>query len=226
MEIGRAVSYIFEDRDWLAKLLPLLLLGLFSFTILPMALILGYMLQLARNVRDGLPRPLPKWTDWQTKFQIGGHLMLAIIFYNLPLILTSLCSWTILNGIARGFMGPFTSFFIFCCIVPFGFVYGLFSWAILATGTTEYIETGEWQRLFRVGHLWDVMRSHQTIVFQWMLYAFLANIGVAVLGAIPCLGWIAILLFATPVQGHLLGQFAHKIGITNQPKAKKSQSYS
>ncbi|MEO0595426.1 MAG: DUF4013 domain-containing protein, partial [Chloroflexota bacterium] len=107
MDIGRAVGYIFEDKRWIQKLAPLLLVGILSlvpiFGLLATALGLGFMLQLACNVRDGLPRPIPEWKELEEKFRVGGYVLLAGIIYNLPLILFSACTFSIAGLGGTGF---------------------------------------------------------------------------------------------------------------------------
>ncbi|MEM9955500.1 MAG: DUF4013 domain-containing protein [Chloroflexota bacterium] len=220
MELGRAISYIFEDKKWVSKLLPLLGIGLLSFLIIPMALGLGWLVHLGRNVREGLPRPLPDWTKWREKFDVGGQLLLAIILYNMPIILMSICSYTLINGIASGVIGGLVSVVTICCTAPILIAYGLVAWSMLAVGVAELIETGDTRRLFRIGHQWDVVRVNSRLVTQWGLYTLLVNIVFGMIGAIPCIGQIVLLLFAYPVQGHLMGQFAHKLAIVNKPQAE------
>lgn len=226
MDIGRAVAYIFEDKNWMSKLLPLLIIWVFSlipiFGLVAVALGIGYMLFLASNVRDGLPRPLPKWDDGeiQTKLNVGAQVLMAMIAYNLPTILMAICSYTLISGLASGFLGSSVTFVVVCCTAPILLLYTGVAWGMLGIGVAEYMETGEWQRMFRINHLWDALRSNSNTVFQWGLYTFLANLGIAVIGAIPCIGWVAVALFAYPIQGHLFGQFAHRLSIKSKPHKK------
>ena len=227
MEMGRAFSYIFEDKNWLSKLLPLLIVGVLSlipiFGLIAGAVGLGYLIHLASNVRDGLPRPLPGWEDWQEKMNTGAQVLLAILVYNLPLLLLSICSYSLIAGVGGGFLGSTVSLIFICCTAPMLFLYTVIFWSMLAIGITEFIETGETGRMFRFGHLWDTLRANSSMVFQWLLYAFLANIVLGMIGAIPCIGQIIFFLFAYPVQGHLLGQFAHRLSVHTQPKKKPAR---
>lgn len=220
MDVGRAVAYIFEDKHWVSKLLPLMVVGILSlipiFGLIATAIGIGYMLLLARNVRDGLPRPLPKWDAWQEYMRNGGHVLMAIIFYNLPTILMAICSYTLISGLASGFLGSSVTFVVFCCTAPILLLYTAVAWGMLAIGVAEFLETDEWQRMFRITHLWDALRSNSDTVVQWGLYTALTNLGIALIGA-TVIGWIAVMLFAYPIQGHLFGQFAHRLSIKSKP---------
>jgi hypothetical protein len=227
MDIGYTISYIFEDRKWIQKLIPLLLLGILSlipfFGLLAAAVGLGFMAQLAKNVREGLPRPLPQWQDLPQKFQIGSDVMIAMLVYNLPTILIASCSTWLINGIGGGILGPTVSFFVLCCTTPMLLIYTVIIWPMLATGFTEYLQTGRSVSFYRVSHLWDVMQSHGRLVTRWALYAFLVNLVIMLLFILPFLGWALILVFAYPVHGHLLGQLAHQIGVTTQVQTQQGR---
>ncbi|NOK63647.1 MAG: hypothetical protein GFH27_549297n11 [Chloroflexi bacterium AL-W] len=71
MNIGKAISYVFEDERWISKVL---LGGLIAaIPILNFAAI-GYMIKTARNVAYGNPRPLPEWgEDFGDTFMLGFH---------------------------------------------------------------------------------------------------------------------------------------------------------
>lgn len=225
MDVANALTYIFEDRQWTRKLVPL---ACFSFLalipivgLLALAVALGFMMQTAANVREGLPRPLPLWDDYALKFTIGGNVLAAVILYHLPVIVAGSCSTWLLTALGSGFLGSSVAWMALCCTLPMVLLYTSLIWALLAIGVAEYIETGEARRMFQLRHLWDVLGRHQRLATQWVFTALLTTLAVAVLLVIPCLGWALALLFSFAVYGHLLGQFAHKLALTNKPRARK-----
>lgn len=225
MDFAHAVSYIFEDRHWVRKLAILAFFCLFAlvpvFGLLALAIVMGFLIQVTHNVRNGLPRPLPAWNDYAQKFSIGGHVVMAMIAYNLPLVIFGSCSWWIFTGVTAGFLGSLANIISTCCALPLVLIYTGICYPMLAVGVAEYQETGESRRMYRPLHLWDVVRTHSAITMRWSFYAILVNAIGIFLMLIPCIGWTLALLFIIPVHGHLLGQFAQQIGITNQPKKKK-----
>ena len=221
MDFGYAINFIFEDRKWLSKLVLLAIITFLSFLLVPFIVALGWMLELAGNVRNGLPRPLPNWTNWGEKLTRGAQVFLAMLLYNLPLLFISGCSWLMIGVIGGGIIGGGLEVLTFCCALPFSMLYTFFAWTMLATGVSEYIETGETGAMYRFVHLWDVMRANASIVRRWTLYATLVNVILLVLLIIPCVGWLLMALFGFPVHGHLLGQFAHQMSLTNAPKPHK-----
>ncbi len=225
MDFAYAVTYIFEDRQWVRKLVLLAVFAFFSLIplvgLLPFAVVLGYLYEIAINVRQGRPRPLPKWTNYERTFAQGAQVLLAIFVYHLPLIIFGGCSTWLFSGVAGGFLGDTTVFVILCCAIPLLLVYLLIAWPLLATGITETIETGEFRRMYRIVHLWDVLSNNVILAVQWVAYSLLVNIFTMLLFGIPCIGWLLVLLFSVPVQGHLLGQFTHKLSLTNKPEPRK-----
>lgn len=216
MDFGYAITYIFEDRKWVSKITILALIMFFSsipiFGLLATAIGLGFMMQVTDNVRNGLPRPLPEWNDYGVKFTLGGQVLAVIIVYNLPIILLSGCLLVSLSGV-----GATVVSLVLCCVVPFMLIYMAITWSMLAVGVAEFIETGEVGTLYRFTHLFDVLRHNLNLTVGWALYATLWNVITLAVLFVPCAGWIAFLVFQLPVHGHLLGQYAQKLGVKNKP---------
>lgn len=101
MDYGKAISYVFEDKDWVTKIL----LGgvIFAVPILNFAAF-GYALEVLRNVSLGKEKPLPDWDDIGDKFVKGFLFFVSLIIYGLPLIIIAFIFITIaiLLGIAFG----------------------------------------------------------------------------------------------------------------------------
>jgi len=108
-----------------------------------------------------------------------------------------------------------------CCTLPFLILYMIFAWPMLATALAEFIESGQSHSMYRPLHLWDLMQTHSSSVLEWALYTAGVNLILLILLLIPCIGWLGILMFGFPVQGHLLGQYAHRIHIVQPVKPKK-----
>lgn len=228
MSLTRTLTFIFEDRQWVGKITIITVFSFLSLSsifvvgIAALSVGLGFMIQLAGNVRNGHPRPLPEWDDYIEKITLGGQVLGAILAYNIPLILIGGCSSILMRGLGGGLFGQSIALVTICCTLPFLLIYTLFAWPMLATALAEFIETKQSHSMFRPTHLWDLMLTHRESVLSWSLYAFIVNLGLLILLLIPCIGWLAILMFAFPVHGHLLGQYAHHIHIAH-PARKKAK---
>ena len=76
MDIGKAFTFVFEDEDWIVKVLIGAVLALTGIGFIP---IIGYGMEVARRVVRGDPQPLPAWDDWGTKI-VEGLLSSVITF--------------------------------------------------------------------------------------------------------------------------------------------------
>ena len=98
MDYGKALEFVFKDKDWIGVILIGGGLGLLSLffvwtiiiPILVAAVLLGYMMQLIRDVRDNPSAGLPEWTDWGKKLGDGLSLMIVLFLWSLPLILLAI----------------------------------------------------------------------------------------------------------------------------------------
>ncbi len=83
MEVGRAVSFIFQDPSWIKKVL---IAGVLVFIpIIGWLLIAGYVLRLIHNVIVGSPSPLPEWDNWGGDLAGGLKVLVVTIIWGIPL---------------------------------------------------------------------------------------------------------------------------------------------
>lgn len=217
----RAFRYVFEDRDWVNKAVIAALLAFatifFPVGLIALAALLGYIVELARNVRSGSPTPLPQWVNYGDKINVGLNVLVAYIVYNIVNFLLTGCILTLTGAFQNSFLG----IAILCCTVPLILIYNLVTWPMLALGTIRYSETGKSAEFYRFGDLFATLRANFSLTFQWVILSIFVNVVFGLLAIIPCLGWVAVLALSFPVQGHLLGQFAHQLDLI-PPKAKRA----
>lgn len=217
MNIGKSVSFIFEDENWLGRIAPLSLLTLASFIpllgIFALVFVLGYLYLLARDVRDGIQNPLPEWKNFAEIGQVGGQLLLVMVLYNLPLLILFGCIWTIYVGIGAGFILSSITVLTLCCTFPSLLIYTFMSWSSLAVATARYMDTNDFGVYFRPVKTWDVLTSNTALVRRWAVQATIANLLIIIGLIIPVIGWLFVMVFAVPMHGHLLGQFARRLNI-------------
>jgi len=71
MDVGKAFSYVFQDKQWIGKIVIGAVLSFFSFLLIPIPLIMGWSVGITRNVMDGLEDPMSAWEDWGKLFSDG-----------------------------------------------------------------------------------------------------------------------------------------------------------
>lgn len=88
MDIGRSISFIFEDRSWIAKIL--IMAVLFIIPIIGWLFIAGYLLRLLANVINGDANPLPEWNNWGGDIAGGLKTLVVGIVWSIPAGLVNL----------------------------------------------------------------------------------------------------------------------------------------
>ncbi len=226
MQFGRAFTFIFEDRDWLPKLLIIFLLSALTVIpiigFVPLAALLGYMTELTYYVRTGHPRPLPGWQHIGKTLERGGYVLLAFIVYNLPNILVACCFFAFWGTAGFGsltqLLSGLTAVLVLCCAAPFLLIYNLIAYPFLGCGMIRYGETEQVEEFFRLAALGRMLTRDLPQTFEWASMMLIANL---LLLVVPFVGWFAALFIWIPVQGHLVGQYAARLdALPEQGKEK------
>ncbi|GBD15930.1 hypothetical protein HRbin26_00825 [bacterium HR26] len=90
MDIGRAITYVFQDPQWLKKVL----IGglLFFIPIIGWLIIGGYWLRVIRQVAQGNDVPLPEWNDFGGDLVRGLKGFVVYVVWALPVIVLAVCT--------------------------------------------------------------------------------------------------------------------------------------
>ena len=87
MDVNKAVRFVFDDKQWISKLLIGALMSVLAFLILPGLILQGYLVKVIRQVMGGNDNELPEWTDWGKLLSDGLFVTLGQIIWTLPFIL-------------------------------------------------------------------------------------------------------------------------------------------
>lgn len=220
MDFGRAFTYTFEDKDWVSKLVITVLMVFLNiipiFGLLATCTLLGYITELTQNIRNGHPRPLPKWNNYGEKTTKGAYVLLAMVIYNLPAILLSIMLYTFSSVLGQSIFGGFAYVVIVCCALPLLFIYTGVTWSMLAIALNRYAESGDNGVFYRFGKLFRTLQQNASLTLQYVLYSIISNVILSLLGAIPCIGWVAAPALYIPVQGYLIGEFGRQLGASDR----------
>jgi energy-coupling factor transport system substrate-specific component len=89
LNLGDAVTFVVRSDRWVRRLLAAALCLLFSWLIVPLLLLIGYVVEIARRVRAG-DRQLPAWTHRWRKISDGFKLLAVILIWLIPSVLLSI----------------------------------------------------------------------------------------------------------------------------------------
>lgn len=234
MDIGKAFTFVAEDEEWLSKLGIGAIITLASFLILPAFLLVGYMVQVTRNVKNGEARPLPVWTNWDKLFIDGLYVGIAQFIYTLPLwliVCVAIVATVGFGGLtetmenAAGMAIATTWILVSCLILLVAVALFFISPAIII----QYVRTGEFGATFRVGEVFGIARDNAGSILIAAVAMFVVSLVFSILvGAlqiIPCIGTIigtVLGILAGPwfaaASGHLYGQIAANAEMSKPPK--------
>lgn len=216
IDIGKAISYIFDDPDWVTKIGILFLVNL-AFGALAFILVgfiflaaqYGWMIGLIRNMKVGDTTPMPEWSDFADKMQLGAGPLGAFILYMLIPIIFSCVLFVpaILAGsVSEDIAGVF-GLGAACLWVPLFVVYAAAAWYFFTIGTIRYASTENFGEYLKFAGMIEFGRAHQDVTLRYILFVVLVQVGMSIVSS-TAIGGIIPAIFATPVLGHLMGQYA------------------
>lgn len=207
MDIGRSFSYVFEDENWIMKLI---LGGIIAAIPVVNFAMLGYMVVVIRNVRDGKDVPLPEWSNFGEYFMDGLKIFAGFLLYALPLIVIACLYGGVVGGAqelvnssdVEGVIAV-AAICLNCVMLIFGLLIGFLYPAILA----RYAEVGEISAMLKIGEVIAFARENMSnYLIVWLLIMFVVPI-ISSLGVIACVvGVIITTWYGYLISAHLIGQ--------------------
>lgn len=218
MDWGKSFTYVFDDKDWVTKLL---IGGILSMIPVVNLVVIGYALKALKNVAEGGKQPLPAWDDFGDYFMKGLVSVLGAMVWALPIII--LAAVTAVLSALTGYDSADTSRastpFVLCIwsISCVSGIYGLFLGFVLPAAFANYAVRGDLGAFFRFGDIYRFIKANIGNYIVALLLAWVAQF-VAGFGVILCIiGAIFTGLWATLVGSHLLGQ-VYRIGEAPPPE--------
>jgi hypothetical protein len=209
MDFGKAFSYVFQDPNWVRKILITALIAIIP--IVGWLYLLGWMVEIARRVINHDPSPLPE-TDFGGLLVVGFKAFVVGLVYAIPLLLingiiqvTTFAAAGGSNGDNGSAIGLFAGG-VGLCFGLISFIYGLLM---------SFMILGAFGNLAAKGNIGDGLNFSE--VFGLLkkntgayLIAFLGYILVGIissLGLIACfIGVFLTMAYAQSVLGHFVGQ--------------------
>lgn len=217
MDFTRALTYPFDDQDWLKKIgLGVLIqfipvIGQFALQ--------GWSFEISKRVRRNDPFPLPDWSNFGGLLSKGFMLFLAIVIYQIPTIIFACVAsfvWIIPamgagNEDAAAALAGVAGIVVMCCsclIVLYAIVASVVYWG----GYIRYIDREEFGTFFQFGDNIALVRNNIGDFGMALLYVVLAGAIVSVASSVTFgLGGLVATPFTMYFVGHILGQLAAKL---------------
>jgi hypothetical protein len=208
MDITRALSFPFDDEDWIVKFVVGSLMSLVG-VFLPFIL-LGYQVNVARNVIRGKKRPLPGMDNVGEVVADGLMAFIAGLVYAIPGIVVG-CILAFSGGLlGNSSLGGTLFLCLSCCLGAFLILYGIVAAALYSMGVIRYAETGNFSEFMQFSDLWEDARSNIGTLLSLLIYSLVLGLLAGVLlpfSLILCgVGEFIVIFYAQIVSGHLIGQ--------------------
>lgn len=205
MNIGKSFSFVFEDKKWIEKIL---IGGVLMFVpILGSILLLGYAVQLVRNIRNHDPEPLPEWDDWGTKIAEGFKLFIVYFLWSLPLIILGFLIAIPLALGSNSDTGSTIASIFALCFGCFAFIYAIVVWLATPGITIKFAETGEFSDGLKFGEILSFTKDYLGQIIVVAIVSGLVYLFAGLLGSLLCLiGLFFTMFWASLVQYHMVGQ--------------------
>jgi hypothetical protein len=230
MDFGKSFTFMFEDPNWVRKLgigTLVTLAGMFLSPVLiglaGIFMLMGYGLDVVRNVLDGKEHPLPEWEDWGGFLIRGLKIFGVYLLWSLPFIIVAIplgigAALTSDNG--RGVLEAL-GILITICGSCLAILYGLFLTLITPAIYIRLAATDRFAAAFEIGRLWALTRDNLgNVIIALILGYIVAGIISAIIAFLGVFAILIGLLVSLPfailwqylVQGHLFGQIgAHSV---------------
>jgi hypothetical protein len=209
MNFGKAFTYVFEDPDWIKKILILALISLIP--IVGQMVLLGWVIAIIKKMIHNEPVTLPE-IDFGGLLNDGWKMFVITLIYALPSSILS----GILNAVAAvgaNANGDGSSeaaagivMVLSLCIGGLSFLYSIFLCFVLPIVYGRFAEYGTIGSGFQLGPIFSMIKKAIGPLFMTLIGTFVAGI-VAMLGIIGCgVGILATGVYAWAAIAHFYGQ--------------------
>jgi hypothetical protein len=207
MDWGKSFTHVFEDKDWVVKVL---IGGILSMIPIVNLVVIGYALRALKNVAEGAEQPLPAWDDFGDYFVKGLVSVLGAMVWALPIIIlaTMTAVLSALTGYDSAEPSRVAAPYVLCiwsmsCVSG---IYGLFLGFVLPAAFAQYAVRGDFGAFFRFGDIGKFIKANLGNYIVALILAVIAQF-ISSFGVILCcIGAIFTEFWALLVGSHLLGQ--------------------
>lgn len=208
MDYGKSFVFMFEDRNWVGKILIGALFTLLSFILIGLPFVMGYFLEVVRRAATGRSDALPEWDALGDKFVEGLVITVILLILALPLGLFS-CIWSALGPAMEQARSDMALIYLLLFLAAFGlFLIYLVLYAVVTPAIiVRYALTRSFGASLDPGAIWHIMRANFGHYILVVVLSYAAS-SIASFGLILCvIGVVVTVFWSYLVQAHLYGQY-------------------
>lgn len=215
MDVTRSFKYVFEDKDWIKKVLIGGVLNIIP--VIGQLFMWGYGLRQLKKMTQGQELPLPEWDDWGGDLTRGLMVGLGYLVYMIPMIIFGIFSGIFTSASASAAVdaaraGRDAGIGIWglciCGVQIVQFLYGIAMAVWLPAALLNYVRVGQFGAFFKYQDIIAIIKANTKEYITLVLMYFVAMIVASIVGGILCgVGSLFTLFIANLVFVHLLGQY-------------------
>jgi len=217
-DFAKPFSYVFDDPDWVTKILIGGLFYIAGFLIIGWFFILGYIARTVRNIIAGQARPLPEWENLGDFFNEGLRLFGVTLVIVLPLVALAIGIMIpagILGSVDNegvAAIGSSMAGCIACLFVPVSLAVTFFMPAMLLFAVVEQ----RFGAAFEFGRIWPFIKqnigNYVLAIVVYLIARFIGGFGIMLL----CIGVVFTGFWSFLITAH---GFAQVYRLATQPKS-------
>jgi hypothetical protein len=207
-DFARPFAFVFEDPEWVQKMLLGGVFMLASVVIVGIFFVYGYFARLVRNVIDGVQYPLPSWDDLGDYFMEGLRLFAVCMVYLLPIIglammfiFPAMLAEVTNNETFRDASDVMTSC-LACVMAPVGLLLAVWLPAALLMAVVDR----RFGAAFEFGRIWNFLKANAgnyvLAYIAWLVARFIVPLGFV----LCCIGIVFVLFWSFCVGAYSFGQ--------------------
>lgn len=221
MDVGKALSFVFEDGEWIKKILLGALITLIP--VFGQFALVGYAIAIIRKVMADDPRPLPAWDNLGGHFMDGLMFWVASLVYTIPfLIFICPIALVLVAPIMAGENQDLAAILAGASgLVGLGLgclasLYGILLSLLMPVLRIRYAETGEIGACLRFGEVFSFLFANIGSIIITMLLMWVINVVVVPVVAGLTLGLLALpaSVWLAAFSSHLYGQIGRRAGVS------------
>lgn len=216
MDFTRALTFPFDDDEWLKKLGIATLVQFIP--LIGQIILQGWSYEISRRVRAGDPKPLPAWDDFGEFLRQGAILFVANLVYQIPTVIfgcIATFAWVLPalgadTDAAEALAGLGVAAIVCCsCVV---FLYAIAAAAVYYGGYVRYIDNPQFSTFMQFGENFALVRDNIGDFGMAVVYllgaALLAGLASSITAGILGLVYTPFIMY---FMGHVLGQLSQKL---------------
>ena len=203
MDFGQAFSFVFQDQEWIKKILIAGVLMIVPFV--GWWVVLGWSIEITRRVIAGEDPVLPDWAEFADFLVKGLKGFVVGLVLAIPLILITV-PYSVVTALLDPSDAEAVIWILSICFSCFALIYGVALAFAIPAAYGQLAATEQIAQSVNPGKLIALIRGNPSAYIIAVLGVIVAGI-VSIFGVILCvIGLFVTMAYALAIQGHLYGQ--------------------